>query len=180
MVKEALKYFFDLALEFNLKYNRNNLEYDMFLTCIDETLVSSEMYIHKKNDYVYWLPIEKKEIYDFSPIEKEFNIIIHHDIKEYYNSYYFLELLTGTEQYGDIYMDIVCEYIRLSELNNNVRSMVKEEGIEGISMGMSYAGPILVDNKTGKVFLQNHSRVEYGDSILYEKLADSLAEFLKW
>lgn len=118
MVKEALKYFFDLALEFNLKYNRNNLEYDMFLTCIDETLVSSEMYIHKKNDYVYWLPIEKKEIYDFSPIEKEFNIIIHHDIKEYYNSYYFLELLTGTEQYGD--------------------------------------------------------------SILYEKLADSLAEFLKW
>lgn len=46
LVKEALKYFFDLALEFNLKYNRNNLEYDMFLTCIDETLVSSEMYIH--------------------------------------------------------------------------------------------------------------------------------------
>lgn len=49
--------------------------------------------------------------------------------------------------------------------------------MEGIPMGMSDMGSILVNNKTGKVFLQNHSRVGYNEPVFYKKLVNSLAEF---
>lgn len=37
--------------------------------------------------YVFWKPLEKNIIHDFSNIEKDLGIQLHNSIKEYYNSY---------------------------------------------------------------------------------------------
>lgn len=39
--------------------------------------------------YVFWKPLEKNIIHDFSDIEKDLGIELYNSIKEYYNSYWF-------------------------------------------------------------------------------------------
>lgn len=45
-----------------------------------------------EDEYIYWLPKNKDVITDFSVIEKEYNIVLNQDIKDYFNSYWFLDL----------------------------------------------------------------------------------------
>ncbi|EPY12851.1 SecY-interacting protein Syd [Paenibacillus alvei] len=56
--------------------------------------VDDSIYIGKKDEYGYvsWLPIQKETITDFKDIENNTGFVLHHTLKKYFNSYWFLEL----------------------------------------------------------------------------------------
>lgn len=45
-----------------------------------------------EEDYIQWMYKEKEEQINFSELEKELNLVFPDAVKEFYNSYYFLEL----------------------------------------------------------------------------------------
>lgn len=54
----------------------------------------TKMYVGEidEDEYIQWNYRKKDTIIEFSAIEKKYDIKLHRDLKEYYNSYYFLQL----------------------------------------------------------------------------------------
>ncbi len=57
--------------------------------------IDKRLYIGEKDEdgYIFWKPKEKDEYDNFQELEKELNANLYSDIKEYYNSYWFLEMI---------------------------------------------------------------------------------------
>lgn len=105
MVKESLKNYLDRFFE---EYLEKMGEYPS--VPFDEDNVSS-LYFGEvdEEEYIQWKYAEKKEYTDFSHLEKKFGIKISDDIKELYNSYYFLEL-QGFWHNEHIYIEEITEH----------------------------------------------------------------------
>jgi len=127
-----------------------------------------------EDEYICWLPKNKDVITDFSSIENDYKIVVNQDIKEYFNSYWFLDLkgfyngtnvilepvIPGKELEGFIqqlqgyymvYNEISCMPIGFEANNNNL---------------------IVVDNSDGNVYYDDLERKEK----VY--VAESLKEFI--
>lgn len=139
--------------------------------------VPSFMYIGEIDNegYIQWKAAPKAEIYDFSEVKEQYNVEIHPDIKEYFNSYWFLEL-TGSYKDYSIILEPVIPGIGLKDFYHNLGEYYSshENQLKYIPIGFESDGLlVLVNNKTGEVLIEDHERGSY------EKIAENLGELIK-
>ncbi|MDR4156665.1 SecY interacting protein Syd [Bacillus cereus] len=124
--------------------------------------------------YVFWKPLEKNIIHDFSDIEKDLGIELHNSIKEYYNSYWFLDL--GGNYLGyDFELNPVIPGIELHDFYVSLQGYrgAHDNQLNNIPIGMEFNGLlVVVDNENGQVKLEDY------ESRSFEVICDSLAELI--
>jgi hypothetical protein len=166
------------ALEehFKRKYLRwKQYKNSLPVICWDED-VPPFMYVGEVNSegYVQWKAAEKDEVYDFKQIQDEFNFILNNDIKEYFNSYWFLEL-TGKYRDYSIILEPVIPGIGLRDFHFNLEEYFKSHRnqLNYIPIGFEANGlPIVMNNETGKVYIEDY---ENGS---YKEIAYSIEELI--
>jgi hypothetical protein len=137
------------------------------------------------NGYYKWQLIHISRSFsdkpDFKIIESKYNLTLHKDIKDYYGimlfyylcgTYYIKELNKNV----NIMMDQVLPNQQIQDLMSNVEEYYHLNGNEKIQMipvGLADELPIVVNNDTGEVLLDN--RIYAGAFI---KLEDNLASFI--
>lgn len=110
-----------------------------------------------EDEYIYWLPKNKDVITDFSVIEKEYNIVLNQDIKDYFNSYWFLDL-KGFFRGTNVILEPV---IPGKELDNFMQQLKGYYAIYNelryIPLGVEVNNNnlIVVDNMNGKVYFHD-------------------------
>lgn len=153
-VKIALENYFDKMLE---GYNKTSQGFPMRPK---RNLVKDEIYIGEKDEdgWCRWRPIKKNIKSEFDEIEKFLKIDINEDIKEYFNSYWFLEL-EGTFKKRNINLQ---EVIPGKELDNFILQLKEYvEYYQGdtkyIPIGMDDNSEflIVVENSTGIIKKEN-------------------------
>lgn len=169
-MKQTLKDYFERKY-LRWKQNKNSLP----LIAWDED-VSRFMYIGDINHegYTQWKAVEKNEFYDFEAIEGEFNVKLHFDIKEYFNSYWFLEMVGGFGDYS-IILEPVAPGIGLRDFHANLKEYYQSHNkkLNYIPIGFESDGLLVVlDNETGEVYIEDHERG------IYKKIAGSLKELI--
>ncbi|WP_315076428.1 SecY-interacting protein Syd [uncultured Clostridium sp.] len=122
-----------------------------------------------------WKPIKKNKISNFEDIEKIFGVNINEDIKEYFNSYWFLEL-EGEFKKKDITLEVVVperelevfqkKLIGYKEAHNNELKYIP------IGMEEEHGYLIVMENSTGKIKIENH------DKGTFRTIANNLEELL--
>lgn len=122
-----------------------------------------------------WKPIEKNEINNFEELEELFQIKFNKDIKEYFNSYWFLEL-EGKFKKKDITLEVVVperelemfqkKLIGYKEAHNNELKYIP------IGMEEEHGYLIVMENSTGKIKIENH------DKGTFRTIANNLEELL--
>ncbi|UAC48710.1 SecY-interacting protein Syd [Bacillus aquiflavi] len=128
-----------------------------------------------EEEYVYWKPIEKVELDDFTKIEKELGINIHYAIKEYFNSYWFLNLQGF---YGSrlVNLEPVEPGKPILRFFQTMKRYEENNGREFRYIQIGFASPedmaIIFDNETGKILIENYETEEN------EFLANSLSELI--
>jgi len=122
-----------------------------------------------------WRPIEKSKYYNFKEIEGEFGIKINDDIKEYFNSYWFLQV-RATFKSNKITLDAITPEEELERLKRILMGYKDEHGGElknipiGTEMKRGYL--IVVENLTGVV------KFEDFDKKTIRKIAANIEEFI--
>ncbi len=148
----------------------------------DEDIENNGVIVSQRSDSIwyYWKPMEKNIATDLSVIEKKYNIKIHQDIKDYYNTFWFYKskgLLTdcnkfpGNDIYGgyiasfrlievipgketfSLYMHIEQYFRTLSSENQNLNNPNSDGTITPI--GTAYYDFIFMDNITREIYLQD-------------------------
>lgn len=164
MMKEELHGYLEKYVEY-WKSERGSLP----MVSFDEDC-KTNMYIGEidKYGYIQWNYRKKDSIIDFSDIEKKYDIKLHSDLKEYFNSYYFLYLegfidgklicLESINEERDILAEL--EYVFENEGKD-----IFEIGIEG-----KQDLPLYFEINTGNIMIYDF------DNNDKEKLADSLKE----
>ncbi|MBD5797504.1 hypothetical protein BHU24_26420 [Bacillus pseudomycoides] len=128
-----------------------------------------------EEEYVYWKPVEKVRLDDFSEIEKVLDFKIHFSIKEYFNSYWFLNLQGF---YGSRFVNLepVEPGKSLLEFFQVMKQYEENRGRQLRYIQMGFISPedmaITVDNETGQVFIENFETEEN------ELLSHSLVELI--
>ncbi|MHC1686072.1 MAG: SecY-interacting protein Syd [Clostridiaceae bacterium] len=146
------------------------------MICWEED-IPSFMYVGEVDNegYIQWKAKQKGEIYDFKQVKDDFNVELNPDIKDYFDSYWFLELNGVYEDYS-IILEPVAPGIELKDFYYNLGEYYRshEGKLEYIPIGFESDGfLVVVNNKTGEVFIEDHERMTY------EKIADSLKELIK-
>ncbi|MDM5186242.1 SecY-interacting protein Syd [Bacillus sp. DX4.1] len=151
-MKKIMQEYFE---RFVLKWNEFNGTFPQIP--INEDL-DTLMYIGQKDEegYISWKPVEKNEYHDFKEFEEKLNVILHPDIKEYFNSFWFLEMIGWIEDYNInlfpvapgvepyLFMERVQEYL------------LKERETIYIPIGFESNGMLLViNNNTGEIFIED-------------------------
>lgn len=139
--------------------------------------IDSKLYLSDpdEEEYVYWKPIEKVNLEDFSEIEKVLGLKIHSSIKEYFNSYWFLNLQGF---YGSrlVNLEPVEPGKCVLEFFQAMKQYEENNGRELRYIQIGFISPedmtISVDNKTGQIFLEDFETEEN------EVLANSLVELI--
>ena len=85
-VKQALKDFFPRLFAKCRLYGDEYPSTQLSKNLENQILIVSEC--PEEKNYYYWRPVEKDIVTDFTYIEKKYNIKIHQDVKDYYNSYW--------------------------------------------------------------------------------------------
>lgn len=88
MLKESLKMYLDKYFDFWIK-ERGSYPMVPFDSEEESTLYFGEV---DKEEYVQWKYKEIEQKIDFDALEKKYGVELPLEIKEYYNSYYFLQL----------------------------------------------------------------------------------------
>ena len=128
-----------------------------------------------------WQPVEKSETTLFSSLEDKYGIEFHKDIKDYYNQYWFYEI------YGKVFIDAQQRYdiVELERVlpNRELRDLESHIGqyywgrdlrdFAKVPIGLIQNLFVVVDNKTGEVFLDD--RLEQG---VFTPIASSIAELI--
>lgn len=126
--------------------------------------IDQYLYVGEKDEegYIFWKPREKDEYDDFQKFEKKLNVTLHSDIKEYFNSYWFLEMIgwigncnislfpvtPGIEPY--LFTERVQDYLSLKQ---------REEIY--IPIGFESSGMlILMNNRTGEIVVEDFETEE--------------------
>ncbi|WP_410983051.1 SecY-interacting protein Syd [Bacillus cereus] len=127
--------------------------------------IDQRLYIGEKDEdgYIFWKPREKDEYDDFQEFEKELNATLHSDIKEYYNSYWFLEMIGWIDNYN----------ISLFPVTPGIESFLFIERVQDylflrqgdeiyIPIGFESSGMlILMNNRTGEIVIEDFETEEY-------------------
>jgi Syd protein (SUKH-2) len=123
------------------------------------------------NDWVRWRPTEKDEQYDFKDIEGQLNIEIHSSVKEYYNSYWFYQLIVDYENFEiNMYPVIPGNYIKafLSNFSGYINAHPGSTIRIPIGFEMSSTFLVVIENSTGKVQIEDY------ENETFEDIADNL------
>ncbi len=141
--------------------------------------------VESSKDWYYWQPIEKQIVTDFSILEEKYKTIIHQDVKDYYNSFWFYDISGWFENSGDWndwYMMMELEKVlpgkEIIELDKHIiryYNIHKIESIPMIPIGLHSETSlfVLVYNKTGEVCIDD---VECSGKFI--KIADSLVDLI--
>ncbi|MBC2582755.1 SecY-interacting protein Syd [Clostridium sp. DJ247] len=121
-----------------------------------------------------WKPVEKHKIHDFKDIEDEFKVKIHDDVKEFFNSYWFIEINALGEDY-DVRLDGIVPNLELEQFRETLREYADEHNgeLKYTPLGIEDNGEIVVvENETGNVKFEDY------DAERYIIVADNLEEFI--
>ena len=139
--------------------------------------VDSLLYLSNPDEegYEYWKPLEKNKIDNFIEIEKELSVNIHDAIKEYFNSYWFLDIqgFYGTKL---VVLEPVEPNKSIVEFIQIMKRYEESEGREFRYIQIGFVSPedraIIFDNETGEVLIENFETEEK------EFLSNSLVELI--
>lgn len=158
-VKAAMTDYFEKLLDY---WNEND---NTFPKAPWDEEINPMLYVSEpdEEEYVFWKPVEKKAVENFSMIEAEIEMPLHHSIKEYFNSYLFLSLE------GLYHSKYIC--LEPVEPGKDVRSYFKHlahydesQGKEFRYIQIGFISPdemaINIDNKTGKVYIEDYETNE--------------------
>jgi hypothetical protein len=170
-VKKSLENFFNELLDFW------NKEYGTYPKVPWDEEVDPILYLSSpdEEEYVYWKPIKKDDLEDFSEIEKVLGLKIHDSIKEYFNSYWFINLKFFYVS-RLVNLEPVEPGKRVLEFFRALKQYEENNGRELKYIQMGFISPddlaIHVDNDTGQIFIEDYETEEN------ELLADSLVELI--
>lgn len=170
MIKEELHRYLEKYVEF-WKNERGSLP----MVPYDEDC-ETKMYLGERDEdeYIQWNYKRKDKIIEFLPIEKKYDIKLHSDLKEYYNSYYFLQL-EGFVDGRRIWLDPIDEerdiLAELEYIFENEGKHIIEIGVEGKS-----DLPLYFEINSGNVMIydfENNDKKILADSLkeLFAKLS---------
>lgn len=158
-MKEVLKSYFENLLNKWKEYN-NSLPQISWNEEVDEFMYESK---EDEYGYAFWKPKEKTEIFNFDEFESQYNVQLHSSIKQYFNSYWFLELTGYFSSYHinlhpvipgiepDYFISILKDYI---ETHHDI--------LKYIPVGFESNGMLIVlDNNTGEIFIEDFELNEY-------------------
>ncbi len=193
-IKQAMQDYFSRLLVSCKQYG---YEYPaVFLE--DEDVENNGVIVSQRPDSIwyYWEPVEKNIATDLSVIEKKYNIKIHQDIKDYYNTFWFYkskglltdcnkfpgnnfhngrlrsvrlpEVIPGKETFS-LYMHIEQYFRTLDSADRNLNNPNGDGTITLI--GTARRDFIFINNITGEIYLQDR----YKGAI---KIADNLVDMI--
>ncbi|WP_035431938.1 SecY-interacting protein Syd [Bacillus sp. UNC322MFChir4.1] len=170
-MKDEMGKYFDQLIEAWSGFN-NSLPKVPWNDAIIPTIYEGEV---DQDEYICWKPVEKNIIHDFRDIEQVLGIIFHESIKDYFNTYWFAELVGFYKSYN-IILEPVLPGI---ELNNFVVQLigykeVHEDKLDNIPLGVEGGSSFLVviDNNTGIVKLEDFETGKY------EVISDSIERLI--
>ncbi|PGS05453.1 MULTISPECIES: SecY-interacting protein Syd [Bacillus] len=169
MKREMEQYFHKLFKEWK-NYN-HSLPKSVWIEEADSFIYVGEP---DAEEYIFWKPIEKDLFHDFSDIEKELAVQLHHSIKEYYNSYWFLDLAGSYLEYN-IELNSVIPGIELRDFYTFLQDYKKahHNELKNIPIGMECNGLlVVVDNENGQVKIEDYEKGTF------EVISNSLAELI--
>lgn len=106
-----------------------------------------------KDGYIEWKPIRQKKKVDFQKIETTFDIVICSDVKSYINTYYFPELMGGTEEYNLFFPPIASE----KDVERLVYNIINSH-TNIISFGIEENGyTVFINYESGQVYIEKDS-----------------------
>lgn len=120
---------------------------------------NSELYCGKKdeNEYISWEPKEKNTITDLSKIEEKYKVKFHKDITEYFNSYWFLEIVGFYKTYYISLIPVIPSE-ETSDFEFRLQDYYESNGkldYIPIELESNSFKIIAVENKSGEIFLIN-------------------------
>lgn len=171
-VKEELAHYFDELLSY-----WNNTFGTLPKTPFDEE-ANPSLYQGEpdEDEYVSWKPIEKEMQEDFEAIEANIDLHLHSSIKEYFNSFWFLNL-QGFYNSKLIILEPVQPGMDINNFFVNQKKYEEHQGkiLKNIQLG--YISPenmaLMVNNETGEILQEDF---ETGHSTV---IAKSLEELIK-
>ncbi|WP_140456850.1 MULTISPECIES: SecY-interacting protein Syd [Priestia] len=123
--------------------------------------------------YIAWKHLEKCENTNFQQFEQEINVILHNDVKAYFNSFWFLEMIEWVSQYN-INLYPVIPGVEPEAFCQRVKEYILEkENSTYIPLGFESNGMLVVmNNESGEIFVEN------GEEKSYKYLSSSLKELI--
>ncbi|MCM3033910.1 SecY-interacting protein Syd [Niallia sp. MER 6] len=170
-VKKALEHYFQKLL------NVWDVKYSTFPQVPWDEDINPVLYLSNpdEEEYVYWKPVEKKELDNFINIEKVLEMTIHHALKEYFNSYLFLNL---QGYYGArlVNLEPVEPGKSIVDFFEAMKTYEENKGRQLRYIQVGFVSPeemaVIFDNETGQIFIENVETEEK------EFLVNSLAELI--
>ncbi|PCN42166.1 SecY interacting protein Syd [Brevibacillus laterosporus] len=138
--------------------------------------VAPFIYRGEKDEYGYisWLPIEKGTITNFKEFEINAGAELHQSLKQYFNSFWFLEL-AGWIGTHNINLYPVVPGIEPEKFLSGLNAFAETKGgiFNYIPIGFESNGMlVVVDNNTGSVYIEDFETEEY------EKLSNSIEDLI--
>ncbi|HDR4371110.1 SecY interacting protein Syd [Bacillus thuringiensis serovar nigeriensis] len=158
-MKEVMKDYFEKFIDKWMEYN-NSLPQIACNEDVDEFIYSGE---EDEYGYISWKPIEKGVGFSFDEIESQYNVQLHDSVKQYFNSYWFLEL-TGWISSYNINLHPVIPGIEPNYFISLVKDYAesKEDIFKFIPIGFESNGMLIVlDNNTGEILVEDFELNEY-------------------
>lgn len=152
-MKEIMKQYFerfcDMWREFNETYPQISYDSD----------VDSRLYVGTmdEEEYISWKPLEKDTITDLSYLETKYNVKFNKDIVEYFNSYWFFELMGFCGEHNISLLPVI-PLKETDEFEMRLRDYYKTLGkMDFVPIGFDATtyNLIVIENESGKVFLHN-------------------------
>lgn len=156
-VKIALSKYFEQMIK---EYNKTKQKLPM---APKKKLKYSEIYIGESDEegWCKWKPVEKNKINNFDQIEDILGININKDVKDYFNSYWFLRL-DGEFKKKSINLEAVIPGEELDKFFKKLVGYKKAHNNEmkyiPIGMEEERGYLLVVENSTGKIKLENHDK----------------------
>lgn len=169
-VKEALTVRFNYMMQYYAKTKEGYPQIPW------NSNVDSKIYVGNKKEsgWISWKPIEKDIKEDFLEIEKELGVQIHEDIKEYYNSFWFLSLTVPINGHNYIMKNVAPgrEFFGLLRQWKECKNYFKDDLYLILGQESNGGYDLMINNNNGKIYSFSHSKNKL------ELLADNLADFL--
>lgn len=169
-VKEALKIRFDYMMK---HYSTTKEKYPQIPW---NPNIDSKIYVGEKKEsgWISWKPIEKDVLEDFSEIEKELDVKIHEDVKEYYNCFWFLSLGVPMGKQNYIMKNVAPgrEFFEILRQWKECKSYFKDDLYLTLGQENNGGYDLMINNNTGEIYSFSHNNNKL------ELLSANLADFL--
>ncbi|MBC2582754.1 SecY-interacting protein Syd [Clostridium sp. DJ247] len=170
-VKIAMEKFFDNMME---GYSKTEEGYPMssYVDYIDKMIYIGEQ---DKEGWIRWKPIKKDKVHDLKDIEEELGIKIHNNIKEYFNSYWFIRIRASYNSYKISLDGVQPSDKRYNEFKWKLRGYKNnhEGKLNYIPLGLvNNMDSLVLENETGKIKVENY------EAETYKTIANSLEELI--